>query len=66
MAKVSTTLEYLDVEGDYGHVEGVQLTCDKCGNTAESAGTHEGSVGRCAYLLRETCPLKEINFYDTD
>lgn len=66
MAKISTTLHYIEVEGDYGPVEGVELTCDECGLSVESAGTHDGAVKRCAYLLREGCPREESNFYKTD
>ena len=66
MTRVTTTLNYIEVEGDYGFAEGVELTCDKCGHTEESAGTHEGSIARCAFLLRENCPRNEKNFYVTD
>lgn len=63
MARVTTTTSYVDVEGDYGEVEGIEVTCDKCGHLVQSGGTHEGSLNRCAYLLRENCPLHENNFY---
>jgi hypothetical protein len=63
MVKVTTTTSYIDVEVDHGSVEGVEVTCDKCGHSEESGGTHEGSLNRCAYLLRENCPNGEKNFY---
>jgi hypothetical protein len=66
MARITTTITYLEIDGDYGPVEGIELTCDECGFTVESAGTHEGSIKRCAFLLREGCPRKESNFYETD
>jgi hypothetical protein len=66
MARVSTTTDYVEVEGDYGSVEGVEVTCDRCGHSEQSAGTHEGSVSRCAFLLRENCPRGEKNFYVVD
>ena len=44
-------------------VEGVEVTCDKCNHSEQSGGTYDGSLGRCAYLLRENCPLRENNFY---
>lgn len=66
MAKVETTLNYIEIEGDYGLVEGVELTCSKCLFAVESAGTHSGSIARCAFLLRENCPHGESNFYVTD
>ena len=32
MAYVSTTTDYVDLDGDYGTVEGVEVTCSKCGH----------------------------------
>ena len=63
MAKVTTTTNYVEVEGDYGSVDGVEVTCDKCGHSEESGGTSDGSLSRCASLLRENCPRRESNFY---
>ena len=63
MAMVKTTKDYVDLEGDYGNVEGVELTCEKCGHSEESFGTDEPSLLRCAALLRENCPMRESNFY---
>lgn len=66
MARVTTTTDYVDIDGDYGSVEGVEVTCDKCGHSEQSGGTHDGSLSRCAYLLRENCPRGEKNFYVVD
>jgi hypothetical protein len=63
MAKVSTTKSDVDLDGDYGTVEGVEVTCDRCGHCEESFGTDEASLRRCAALLRENCPQGESNFY---
>jgi hypothetical protein len=59
MARVTTTTHYVDVDG-------VEVTCDKCGHSKQSGGTHDGSLSRCAYLLRENCPHGEKNFYVVD
>jgi hypothetical protein len=66
MAKVSTTTDYVDLDGDYGTVDGVEVTCDRCGHSEESFGTDELSLRRCAALLRENCPRRENNFYLVD
>lgn len=66
MARVSTTTDYTEVDGDYGSVDGVEVTCSRCGHSEQSAGTHEGSLRRCTFLLRENCPRGESNFYDVD
>ena len=63
MARVTTTVDYIDVEWDYGTVDGVEVTCDKCGHCEKSGGTDEPSLKRCAVLLRENCPLNEDNYY---
>ena len=52
-----------EVDGDYGLVDGVEVTCSRCGHTTESAGTHQRSIKRCLALLREECPEGENNFY---
>lgn len=64
--KVSTTIAYVDLDGDYNSVEGVEVTCDRCGHSEESYGTGVSSLKRCALLLRENCPKGEINFYDVE
>ncbi len=64
MARVSTTISYVEVEGDFGFVEGVEVTCDKCGHSEKSGGTEDPSLRRCAFLLKENCPWGENNYYD--
>lgn len=64
MTKVSTTTSYVDLDGDYGSVDGVEVTCERRGHSEESFGTDEPSLKRCAYLLRENCPRAEKNYYD--
>jgi hypothetical protein len=64
MARVSTTTDYVDLDGDYGTVSGVEVTCSRCGHSEESFGTDEPSLKRCGYLLRENCPRGEQNYYD--
>lgn len=66
MRRVTTTTSYVDLDGDYGQVEGVEVTCDRCGHSEESFGTTTDSLRRCATLLRKHCPLGEENFYEVD
>jgi hypothetical protein len=50
------------VKDEHGRkVEGVVLTCSRCGKTVEVFGTSDASVKRGFVKLRETC--KEKNFY---
>lgn len=61
--QVECTVEYVDLEGDYEDVEGVRVTCTKCGHTTESFGTSSRSIRRCLALMNEECSCNEDNFY---
>ena len=62
MSKVKCSVDYTSIENDNGYeVEGVVVTCSKCGNTTESFGTSEGSIKRCLAIMNEEC--NENNFY---
>jgi hypothetical protein len=50
-----------EIEGDFRSVDGVVVTCSRCGASSESFGTSPASVRRCLVLLREQCD--EANFY---
>lgn len=64
MAKVRTSIYEIEIEGDgLPKGKGVDVTCDKCGNSAECRGTSGRSLRRCAVILKETCPLGESNYY---
>jgi hypothetical protein len=64
--RVLVDIEQTDVEGDYGTVDGIRLTCERCGHSVEVAGTSDRSARRGAIMLREECPEGEDNFYDAD
>jgi hypothetical protein len=66
VGRVTTTLNFVELDGDYAQVEGIELTCDKCGHCEESFGTSDSSIRRCALLLNENCPRKENNFYESE
>ena len=61
--KISCEVEEISLEGDYGEVESVRVTCSKCGHYTESFGTGEASIRRCLVLMREECECNENNFY---
>lgn len=52
-----------DLDGDYGSVPGLVITCTRCRHSVEVFGTEESSVNRGAVMLREECPYEEDNFY---
>jgi hypothetical protein len=60
---VQCTIEQAELEGDYGTVDGITVTCSRCGHATESYGTHAGSIRRCLALLREECPKGQRNYY---
>jgi hypothetical protein len=57
-------VEYKEVENDRGRmVDGVVVTCQKCGHSASSCGISARAVRRALALLRESCPGEEGNYY---
>jgi hypothetical protein len=60
---IRCTWEEVDLDGDYGSVDSVMVTCPRCGHETESFGTDTPSLDRCLVLLREECPREESNFY---
>ena len=62
--KVSVDVDESDLDGDYGTVPGLVLTCTRCGHSVEVFGTEDRSAERGAVMLREDCPRGENNFYD--
>jgi hypothetical protein len=66
MGRVTTTTSYVNLDGDYSQIEGVEVTCDRCGHSEESFGTSSDSLRRCATLMRENCPRGERNFYEVE
>lgn len=66
MSKVNATVFETYLEGDYGDVPGIQVTCDRCGYEVEVFGTEENSKARAAIALRDGCPLDQRNFYEVD
>ena len=64
--RIECSVDYATLDGNYGDVEGIQVTCPRCGHATESFGTSAASVRRCMALLREECPRGETNFYVED
>ena len=52
-----------DLDGDYGTVPGLVITCTRCRHSVEVFGTEDNSVKRGAVMLRDECPLDADNFY---
>ncbi len=64
MARVTFEIHYDSLEGDHGPVDGIIVTCSRCGHEIEVFGTSEASVRRAAATLRKECPNGEENFYE--
>ena len=52
-----------DLDGDYGTIPGLVITCARCRHSVEVFGTEDNSVKRGGVMLREECPFDEDNFY---
>jgi len=65
--KVSVDIQQEELEGDYGgYVDGLRLTCSRCGHDVTVFGTSDRSARRGAVMLGEGCPNGESNYYDVD
>lgn len=51
-----------DLEGDYGTIPGLVITCSRCDHSVEVFGTEESSVKRGTAMLRATRPLRPTMF----
>jgi len=59
--RVPCSVEYRELQGEHGMIDGVVVTCSRCEKQTESFGTGEGSIKRCFVLLKEDCD--ERNYY---
>jgi hypothetical protein len=64
--KVECEVNYEELEGEHGPIDGVIVTCGKCGHEVQSFGTGGASVRRCLAMLRNNCPRNEDNYYIAD
>lgn len=61
--QVECEVDYHEIEGDYGPVDSVTVTCSRCGHEVSSFGDGGASIRRCLAVLNEECPKGENNFY---
>jgi hypothetical protein len=64
--KIPCEVEEIELEGDYGPVPGVCVTCTRCDHQVEAFGASARSVRYCLVVLREECPNDESNYYEAD
>lgn len=57
------SVEEAELDGDFGTVAGVQVTCLQCGHVTESFGRSDASTRRCLALMREECPRGNASYY---
>jgi len=62
MAKISTIISYVDVDGDYGPVDGVEVTCKRCGHSEESGGTDNPSLKSTLFYCVKTVQEARVIF----
>lgn len=63
--KVGVEIHQIELENDDGRpVDGLCVSCEKCGHEVEVYGTGAASAKRGAAMLHEECPEGESNFYD--
>ncbi len=55
-----------DVDGEHGLLDGLTLTCERCGHEVQVYGRSDSSARYAAKIFRDECPNDESNYYDTD
>lgn len=63
MARVETVVDEIEMDGDFGTVPGLSVTCKRCGHEVEVYGTSDASARRGGVMLAQECPRNEKNFY---
>lgn len=53
--RVTVDVDFVELEGDYGPVDGVEVECPICGASGSAFGQHESSVTRAIMTMREEC-----------
>ncbi len=61
--RIVCEVEEVELDGDHAAVDGLCVTCSRCGHEAEVYGTSDRSLRRAFVMLREECPLGEGNYY---
>lgn len=65
--RVDVEIDQEEVENDDGrYIDGLRLTCSRCGHDVTVYGTSDRSAKRGAAMLAEECPNGERNYYDVD
>jgi len=61
---VECSVEEVLLRGPRGsEIEGVEVTCPRCGERRTSFGTSDASVTRCLAMLANGCPFDDDNIY---
>ena len=62
--RVPVSVDHTTLQNDSGHdIDGLVVTCSRCGDFIEVFGTSEASASAGAVLLRESCGRGEKNLY---
>jgi hypothetical protein len=64
--RVECDVEECEIDGDHAIVDGVRVSCSRCGHAVEVFGTSGRSVRRGLCMLREECPEGGANYYTAD
>lgn len=64
---VACSVNFVDLEGDFdNYIEGVEVTCSRCGHSTVSYGVSDSSIKRCLALMGKDCPRAESNWYEQE
>lgn len=64
--KIKCKVSYTTVTYNGNSIDGVEVTCPRCGCFEESGGDSIASIRRCLVLLSESCECPGNNFMVAD
>jgi hypothetical protein len=62
--RIPVEVEEIEMQGDYGTVPSVQVTCSECGESVQVYGRGDASIRRGCIMLKEMCGQKNYYVYD--
>lgn len=64
--RVKVEIEETPVQGEYAEVDGLMVTCDRCGHQVEVYGRSDASARAAGAKLKEECLRDESNIYEVE
>ncbi|MDH4987300.1 hypothetical protein QEZ47_17605 [Aminobacter anthyllidis] len=64
--KIMAEVEEVELDGEYGSVDGLRVACSRCGESVDVYGRSSSSARRGAAELRDACTCRGSKFFVLD